>query len=73
VITGHDRDRLGALVFPNAVVCKDMDAATLRARLAPVFARLASESTGSSTRVARAMIMNSPPSIDASEIPTRAR
>jgi feruloyl-CoA synthase len=68
VITGHDRDRLGALVFPNMVVCKDLDAAALRARLAPVFERLARESTGSSTRVTRAMIMATPPSIDASEV-----
>jgi feruloyl-CoA synthase len=68
VITGHDRDRLGALVFPNMVVCKDMDAAALRTRLAPVFERLAREATGSSTRVARALIMQTPPSIDASEI-----
>jgi feruloyl-CoA synthase len=68
VITGHDRDRLGALVFPNMVVCKDLDAAALRARLAPVFERLARESTGSSTRVTRAMIMEAPPSIDASEV-----
>jgi feruloyl-CoA synthase len=68
VITGHDRDRLGALVFPNPVVCRDLDAAALRARLQPVFDRLARESTGSSTRIARAMVMETPPSIDASEV-----
>ena len=68
VITGHDRDRLGALVFPNPVVCKGMGAAELRARLAPIFEKLARESTGSSTRVARILIMESPPSIDASEV-----
>jgi feruloyl-CoA synthase len=68
VITGHDRDRLGALVFPNPVVCKDLSAAALRARLAPVFERLARESTGSSTRITRALIMEAPPSIDASEV-----
>jgi feruloyl-CoA synthase len=68
VITGHDRDCLGALVFPNAVACRDIDAAALRTRLQPVFERLARESTGSSTCVARAMIMDVPPSIDAGEI-----
>jgi len=68
VITGHDRDQLGALVFPNMVVCRDVPAAELRARLQPVFDRLARESTGSSTRIARAMIMETPPSIDASEV-----
>ena len=68
VITGHDRASLGALVFPNAVACRDLSAADLRARLQPVFERLARESTGSSTRIARAMVMEQPASIDASEI-----
>jgi len=68
VITGHERNQLGALVFPNLVVCRDLPAAELRARLQPVFERLARESTGSSTRIARALIMETPPSIDASEV-----
>jgi feruloyl-CoA synthase len=68
VITGHDRSRLGALVFPNAVVCRDLSAAQLRARLQPVFDRLARAGTGSSTRVARALIMRDAPSIDAGEV-----
>jgi len=68
VITGHDRDQLGALVFPNMVVCRDVPAAELRARLRPVFERLAREATGSSMRIARAMVMETPPSIDASEV-----
>jgi feruloyl-CoA synthase len=68
VITGHDRDRLGALVFPNVVVCRDLSPAELRARLQPVFERLARESTGSSTRVVRALVMETPASIDASEV-----
>jgi feruloyl-CoA synthase len=68
VITGHGRDRLGALVFPNLVVCRDMRAADLRARLQPVFERLARESTGSSTRIERALVMQAPPAIDASEV-----
>ena len=68
VVTGHDRDSLGALVFPNTAICRDLSAAELRARLRPVFQRLALESTGSSTRVARAMVMEQPPSIDASEV-----
>jgi len=68
VITGHNRDRLGALVFPNMVVCRDVPAAELRARLQPIFERLAREATGSSTRIARVMVMETPPSIDASEV-----
>jgi feruloyl-CoA synthase len=68
VITGHDRSRLGALVFPNAVVCRDLSAAQLRARLQPVFDRLARAATGSSMRVARALIVHEAPSIDAGEV-----
>jgi len=68
VITGHDRAMLGALVFPNTVICRDLGRETLRARLQPIFERLARDSTGSSTRVARALIMEAPPSIDAGEV-----
>ena len=68
VITGHDRDRLGALLFPNVVVCRDLSAESLRARLRPVFERLAREATGSSNRVSRALVMDLPPLIDASEV-----
>ncbi|MGH8765009.1 MAG: feruloyl-CoA synthase [Burkholderiales bacterium] len=68
VITGHDRDRLGALVFPNPLACRDMSVAAIRERLQPAFEQLVRASTGSSTRIARAMIMQAPPAIDASEI-----
>jgi len=50
------------------VVCRDMDAGTLRTRLRPIFERLAGESTGSSTRIARVMVMEKPAAIDASEV-----
>jgi len=68
VITGHDRAMLGALVFPNTVICRDLSRETLLARLQPIFERLARDSTGSSTRVARALIMEVPPSIDTGEV-----
>jgi feruloyl-CoA synthase len=68
VITGHDRDRLGALVFLNAAACRDISADALHARLQEAFDRLARNSTGSSTRIARALVVEVPPSIDASEI-----
>ncbi len=68
VITGHNRDDLGALVFPNAEACKGMRPEELRERLQAVFDDLARQSTGSSTRIARALIMETPPAIDASEI-----
>ena len=68
VITGHDRDDLGALVFPNPEVCKAMRPEELRSHLQAVFDRLALQSTGSSTRIARVLIMETLPSIDASEV-----
>ncbi|OGB95304.1 MAG: feruloyl-CoA synthase, partial [candidate division NC10 bacterium RIFCSPLOWO2_02_FULL_66_22] len=68
VVTGHNRGDLGALVFPNAEACKALRPEELRSRLQAVFDRLALQSTGSSTRIARVLIMQTPPSIDASEI-----
>jgi feruloyl-CoA synthase len=68
VVTGHGRDDLGALVFPNAEACKGLQPGELHARLQAVFDALARQSTGSSTRIARVLIMETPPSIDASEI-----
>ncbi|HUN67432.1 MAG TPA: feruloyl-CoA synthase [Burkholderiales bacterium] len=68
VITGHNRDDLGALVFPNAEACKGLRPEELRTRLQSVFDGLARQSTGSSTRIARVLIMETPPAIDASEI-----
>ena len=68
VITGHNRDQLGALVFPNVMACRELSAEMLRARLQEAFDKLARDSTGGSTRIARAIIMETPPSIDASEV-----
>lgn len=68
VITGHDRDELGALVFPNLSIWGASGSEALRLRLQEAFDRLSRDSTGSSTRIARALVMEVPPSIDASEI-----
>jgi feruloyl-CoA synthase len=81
VITGHDRDFAGALIFPNLAACRElagMDAgATARdvlaaplviARFQEAFDTLAQQSTGSSTFVARALLLEDPPSLDAREI-----
>jgi feruloyl-CoA synthase len=68
VITGHDRHELGALIFPNLSIWRASESEALRARLQEAFNRLARDSTGSSTRIARALVMVVPPSIDASEI-----
>ena len=68
VITGHNRDQLGALVFANRAACSGLSGEALRARFQQILNRLARESTGSSTRIARAMIIEIPPSLDSSEI-----
>ena len=82
VITGHDREEVGMLVFPNLAgcraLCPDAPASatlkeligrpTVRACVANGLAKLASVSDASSRRIARALLMDEPPSIDASEI-----
>jgi feruloyl-CoA synthase len=80
VIAGPDRPFVTALVFPNLHVCRDIAGASTdtpaREVLAhPVVVRrfhdvlnaLAAESTGSSTFVARAIVLEDPPSMDARE------
>jgi feruloyl-CoA synthase len=64
VITGHDRDEVGALVFPGPAA---KDLADLPTRLKAALGRLSSEG-GSSTQVRRVLVMSEPPSIDANEI-----
>jgi len=66
VITGHDRDEVGALVFPSPAA-KDLPAAALRAKVAEALKALAAEG-GSSMHPTRALVTTEPPSIDANEI-----
>ncbi len=70
VITGHDREEMGALVFVNPAAAKalGLDAAGVQERLRAALQKLAAESTGSSTAPARLLVMDEPPSIDANEI-----
>jgi feruloyl-CoA synthase len=65
VITGHDRDDVGALVF--AAPGRAVDDAFRRA-LADGLAKLAATRGASSTHVARALVLTEPASIDAGEI-----
>ena len=58
VIAGHQRSELGALVFPVGKV----DLGELRARLKSM------PSTGSSNCIARMLILDEPPSLDAGEM-----
>ncbi len=79
VVTGHDRDELGLLIFVNPAGCASvagLDAATpietliadngLRHALAERLSR--ANSSASSTRIARVLLMVAPPDIDANEI-----
>jgi len=66
VITGHDRDEVGAIVFASPAA-KDLSPEALRAKIAAALAALAAEG-GSSTHPTRALVTAEPPSIDANEI-----
>jgi feruloyl-CoA synthase len=77
VVAGHDRDFIAALVFPNLAACREICGGTdsevlgdgrVRARFENLLERLVAGSTGSSNRVARMILLESPPSIDAHEI-----
>jgi feruloyl-CoA synthase len=81
VIGGQDQDFPVALVFPNLFACRALigDAAAempvrevldhpaVRDRFVQAFASLARQSTGSSTYVPRAVVLEEPPSLDARE------
>src|SRR6185436_15708446 len=62
VITGHDRNEIGALVFLSPAA-KGMD---ITAKLTEVVQNFSAEP--SSSRITRLMVMSEPPSIDANEI-----
>jgi len=81
VITGLNRDSVGALIFPRLDECRrlaglDPDApapqvlhsAAVRAFFEDMLDRLAQQSTGSANRVARAHLLAEPPSIDKGEL-----
>jgi len=79
VLTGPDRDDLGALVFPDIEACRQLaggasgDAASIvadarvRQEFAARLAQLGKEATGSSNRVKRIMLMSALPSMDLGE------
>jgi feruloyl-CoA synthase len=84
VITGHDRDFLGMIVFADAEAClavcsepqgPEPPGATeifrhpsVRAHFQKLLNRFAEDATGSSNRVARAILAEEPPSLDAGEM-----
>ncbi len=82
VVTGHDREEIGLLVFPNPEGCRALcsDAAAdlpladlirrpeVRTHLAAALAAHNSANAANSRRVARALLVAEPPSIAAGEI-----
>ncbi|HUC65806.1 MAG TPA: feruloyl-CoA synthase [Stellaceae bacterium] len=81
VITGHDRDEIGLLIFPSLAGCRGLcphlaDAPlaaliaedSVRRALAAALARHNGGAGGSSHRIARALLLAEPPSIDKGEI-----
>jgi len=81
VITGHDRREVGMLIVPNVAQCRALaglpadapDAAVLahpavRDFFRRLVERLHAQGTGSATRIARALVLAQPPSLDKGEI-----
>lgn len=79
VITGHDRDEIGALAFPNrsglaalgiGAIEQDgvLSSQDLTAALSERLRTLAAKATGSSTRIGRILVLAEPPSIEDGEI-----
>jgi len=82
VIGGADRDYIAVLVVPDldsvrmlapdlpksATAAQVLEHAAVRAKFAALLDSFARGSTGSSTRVARAIVLDEPPSLDAGEI-----
>jgi feruloyl-CoA synthase len=82
VITGHDSDAIGALIFPNLAGCRalcpeaGLDALledlvqrpAVRDKIAAGLAAHNAANPASSTRVDRVLLLTEPPSIDAGEI-----
>jgi len=67
VITGHDRDEIGALVFLSPGAATNLPPQAIRDKLAQALKELAREG-GSSTHPTRLLVMAEPPSIDGNEI-----
>jgi feruloyl-CoA synthase len=81
VVAGHDRDDVRLLIFPNLTTCRGLAGSgasvpasqilmspAVRDRFTSALAAFAALQAGSSTRVERAVLLESPPSIDAQEI-----
>jgi feruloyl-CoA synthase len=82
VITGHDRDEVGVLIFADldacCSLCGDLSSGAtaaeilrheaVRSRFQSLLEKFASETAGSSRRVTRAALLEEPPSLDDGEM-----
>jgi feruloyl-CoA synthase len=81
VVTGHDGDAVGFLVFPNLATCRALAGlpegasadeviadAKVRAGIAQGLAKLKAQGGGSSSHATRALLLAEPPSVDGGEI-----
>jgi feruloyl-CoA synthase len=81
VVTGHDRDRIGALIFPNRRACgalaavngllpgaDDLRHPAVRQAFVARLTAYNETCTGSSTNVRRALLLDTPPSFEHGEI-----
>jgi feruloyl-CoA synthase len=79
VVTGHDRNEIGLLVFPHpgsmgdtVISARDtggaFDSDVVRQLIQPRLAAMAKHATSSSTRVARALVLARPPSMSDGEL-----
>jgi feruloyl-CoA synthase len=66
LVAGHDRDRIGVVLFPDAEACAQ--GAELRAAIARGLAQHNKNSPGSSTAVARAIVDPAPLSVTSGEL-----
>ena len=67
VITGHDRDEVGALIFPSAAAAA-LPPTTLQDHIKTALKALKAEGGGSSQVPMRALVLGDPPSADGGEI-----
>ncbi len=80
VVTGHDREEVGLMVFPNIDGCRQIcnapdaslaDLVTrpeLHAHIAKSFQAFNAANPGTSRRIARVLLLSTPPSVDGNEI-----
>ncbi len=81
VITGHDRNHVGFIIFPNIAACRKVSGSSDQEPLADVLrslpvrngiaqglAQLRARGGGSSTYATRAVLLTEPPSVDGGEI-----